>query len=211
MKRSPLAALTALLAALFAAVLVAGTAGPALAHDVLKGSDPKKGSTVKALEQVRLEFSASVRMPYVIVRDSGGKQFEDGDAEVEGKVVTQAVKTLPDGAYTMAYRVISSDGHPIEGEIPFKVEGAEAPETSAPATQATPAPTESAGAATWSATKLPETDSPAASPEAASPAAAEQPQEEGGGFPIWLIIVVGAVVGIGIGFLISAKKAGPKP
>ncbi|WP_084962355.1 copper resistance CopC family protein [Thermoactinospora rubra] len=194
MKRSPLAVLTALLAAL----VVLGTAAPALAHDALKDSDPKKGSTVGPVEEVSLEFTARVRMPYVFVRDAAGGRFEQGEPRVDGKVVTQELKgALPDGKYTVAYRVISSDGHPIEGEIPFTVKGA-------PKAEQTPEQTPE---------QIPtETSSPARTPTQAaeqSPAAAEARQEDGGGFPVWLLIVVGGLVGIGIGFLISARRVKP--
>ncbi|MCF6473584.1 copper resistance protein CopC, partial [Nonomuraea sp. MG754425] len=129
MKRSPLAALTAILTA---ALLVFGPAAPALAHDALKSSSPAKNAEVKSLDEVRLEFSAKVRMPFVIVRGEADAQHESGKPEVDGAVVTQAVEgPLPDGEYTIAYRVVSSDGHPIEGEIPFRVEGAPTPSPSA--------------------------------------------------------------------------------
>ncbi|MEW1839966.1 copper resistance CopC family protein [Nonomuraea angiospora] len=198
MKRSPLAALAATAAALL--VLVFGTAAPALAHDALKSSSPAKDAEVKSLDEVRLEFTAGVRLPFVIVRGPGGAELQSGKPEADGKVVTQAVKEpVPDGKYTIAYRVVSSDGHPIEGEIPFKVKGAEtpspgltfsasesaAPAASAPATQAAPQPAQTS----------PATDQ----------ASATQPVS----FPVWLIIVIGALVGIGIGFLFSARKKKP--
>ncbi|NUT12193.1 MAG: copper resistance protein CopC [Nonomuraea sp.] len=196
MKSSPLAALTAILAALF----VLGTATPALAHDSLKSSSPAKGATVKALDEVRLEFSARVRMPFVIVRGEGDAAFQEGKPEADGAVVRQAVKgPLPDGKYTVAYRVVSSDGHPIEGEIPFRVKGAE-----------TPSPSASVSASAAAVPSSPAASSPAAAPAAPSaavPAAQAAAQEPT--FPVWLIIVIGALVGIGIGFLFSARKKKP--
>ncbi|GGS88098.1 copper resistance protein CopC [Nonomuraea spiralis] len=192
MKSSPLAALTAILAALF----VLGTATPALAHDSLKSSDPAKGAEVEALDEVRLEFTAKVRMPFVIVRGAGEAVFQEGKPEVDGAVVRQAVKgPLPGGKYTIAYRVVSSDGHPIEGEIPFTVKAAAAPSPSASATDpASAAPATAASSA------------PAATPAAAE---ADQASAARVGFPTWLIIGIGALVGIGIGFLFSARKKKP--
>ncbi|MFI6909524.1 copper resistance protein CopC [Nonomuraea sp. NPDC050394] len=194
MNRSPLAALAALLAAL----ILLGTASPALAHDALRSSDPAKGSTVTSVDEVKLEFTAKVRMPFVIVRGDGG-EFHEGKPALDGKVVTQALKgTLQDGKYTIAYRVVSSDGHPIEGEIPFTVKGAPKPETSA-------TPSESTSAAA----PAPSEQSPSEqvlTPEQ-TPAGAEQDQPSG--FPIWLIIVVGALAGIGIGFLLSMRRRKP--
>lgn len=193
MKRSPLAALTALLATL----LVVGTvlAGPALAHDALKSSDPKKDATVKTLDQVKLEFSSTVRMPFVVVRDAGGKKFQQGKPKVDGHWVKQELDgVLPDGKYTIAYRVVSSDGHPIEGEIPFTVKGAPTP---TPTTEVT---------ATQTPTTGPTPVGPAAM-ETATPVAAQQ--ESKTEFPVWLLIVVGALVGIGFGFLLSMRKKKP--
>jgi copper resistance protein C len=203
MKRSPIAAVTATLAA---AMLVFAPAAPALAHDALKSSSPAKGAEVESLDEVRLEFTARVRLPFVIVRGPGDAQVQAGEPEVDGAVVKQAVKgQLPGGRYTIAYRVVSSDGHPIQGEIPFRVKGtpSPAPETPDPATSApaTSSPGSSPGAAA---------SAPASGPQApagetsldAGPAAAEQDAT----FPVWLIIAIGALVGIGIGFLLSARR-----
>ncbi|TDD22369.1 copper resistance CopC family protein [Nonomuraea diastatica] len=196
MKRSPFAVFAAILAA---ALLVSGAA-PALAHDALKSSSPAKGAEVKALDEVELEFTAKVRMPFVIVRGSGDDQHQLGKPELDGAVVRQAVKgPLPDGKYTIAYRVVSSDGHPIEGEIPFRVEGAETPSPSPSeetATSEAPAPASSVA-------------SEPAAPAASSPAAEQASAEQEAMFPVWLIIVIGALVGIGIGFLLSARKKKP--
>ncbi|HUR02200.1 MAG TPA: copper resistance CopC family protein [Nonomuraea sp.] len=200
MKRSPFAALTAFLAAL----VLLGTAGPALAHDALKSSDPAKDATVESIDKVRLEFTSPVRIPVVIVRGPGGTAYQSGDPQAGGKVVTQELKgTLPNGKYTIAYRVVSSDGHPIEGEIPFTVKGAPSPspsvsaESQAPATQAPVSQAASQAASQAPASQAP-TDRAVAAESATSTS-----------FPVWLLIVVGALVGVGIGFLFSARKKPP--
>ncbi|MFG1944797.1 copper resistance protein CopC [Nonomuraea sp. NPDC048826] len=200
MKSSPLAAVTAILAALF--VLV--TAGPALAHDALKSSNPAKGATVKSVDEVELEFTGKVRMPFVVVRGPGDSQHQAGDPEVDGVVVTQELKgELPDGKYTIAFRVVSSDGHPIEGEVPFTVKGASPPPSATPEASASPA--ESA---------IGEPTATEAAPAESQPAETQPAQEvsaesDSATFPVWLLIVVGALVGIGIGFLLSARKKKP--
>ncbi len=217
MKRSPIAALTAMLAA---ALLVFGAAAPALAHDVLKSSSPAKGAKVTSLDEVRLEFSAKMRMPFVIVRGAGDAQYQSGKPEIDGAVVTQAVDgPLPDGKYTIAYRVVSSDGHPIEGEIPFRVEGATpspSPSASAEATATGAAPAETpigtpaeTGSAAPSAEQSASPPSPAASAPESQAVADRASAGQDASFPVWLIVVIGALVGIGIGFLLSARKKQP--
>ncbi|WP_436757134.1 copper resistance CopC family protein [Streptosporangium sp. V21-05] len=202
MKTSPVAVALALLAAL---VLGTAFASPALAHDRLKSSNPAKGAKVENLEEVKLTFSATVRFPNVVVR-SGDETHQDGKPAADGPVVTQKVKgDLPPGEYVIAYRVVSSDGHPIEGEIPFTLLGsAEAsPSPSPPPSENSPSPeaTESAGSAG---------SEPAASTPVAtlSPAAAAGESEEpgsSGGVPGWMWIVVGGLTGVGIGLFFSMR------
>ncbi|MFG1695944.1 copper resistance protein CopC [Nonomuraea sp. NPDC049309] len=216
MNRSPLAALTAILAA---ALFVFGTAAPALAHDTLKSSNPAKGAEVESLDEVRLEFSSKVRMPFVLVRGDGDAEHHSGEPETDGAVVTQAVKgPLPDGEYTIAYRVVSSDGHPIEGEIPFRVKGAEkagaeaSPSAEPSASASETAGSETAGSETAGSETAAPAETAAAQPGAsieAGNAAAEQDAQQDVTFPVWLIVVIGALIGIGIGFLISARKKQP--
>jgi hypothetical protein len=137
-------------------------------------------------------------MPFVIVRGAGDVQHQAGKPDLDGPVVTQKLKgELSDGAYVIAYRVVSSDGHPIDGEIPFTVKGA------------TPSPTASSEATGPASPEASPAQSPVQSPvqSPAEPVAAED--EATTAFPIWLLVVVGALVGIGVGFLLSARKKKP--
>jgi hypothetical protein len=91
--------------------------------------------------------------------------------------------------------VVSSDGHPIEGEIPFTVT---APDTPSP----TPSETVSAAPAeTVTAQPAPEQSTPAALD--AEETGAEQ---DDGGVPGWVWIVVFGLAGIGIGMAFSLRK-----
>ncbi|GAA2851507.1 copper resistance protein CopC [Streptosporangium fragile] len=203
MKTSPVAVVLAILAAF---VLGTAFASPALAHDRLKSSDPAEGAEVESLSEVKLTFTASVRFPNVVVR-SGDDSWQEGKAVTDGPVVTQKVREgLPPGKYVIAYRVVSSDGHPIEGEIPFTLLGSA---TESPS----PAASESA----------PATESPAATAPVENPAAGSTPvatispapaargadePSSSGGIPGWAWIIVGGLTGVGIGLFFSmrAKK-----
>ncbi|MBG0816191.1 copper resistance CopC family protein [Planomonospora sp. ID82291] len=201
MKTSPFAAALALLA-----VLVLGTAlaSPALAHDALKSSDPAENAKVESLEEVKLTFTARVRFPTVVVRDGDDTPRQDGKAVVDGTVVTQKVEAgLPPGRYVIAYRVVSSDGHPIEGEIPFTLTGspdASPAESDSPAASAPPAATGSAQSAA---------PAPAGSAAPTAPAAAATPAAgaaDSGGVPGWAWLVFGGMTGIGIGLFLSMRN-----
>ncbi|WP_326637967.1 copper resistance protein CopC [Streptosporangium sp. NBC_01755] len=202
MKTSPVAVALALLAAL---VLGTAFASPALAHDRLKSSDPAKGAKVESLEEVKLTFTASVRFPNVVVR-SGDENHQDGKPVVDGAVVTQKVKgDLPPGDYVIAYRVVSSDGHPIEGEIPFTLLGSASPSES-PSPSPSEAASESPAAAESPVTA--ETSAERTPVAALSPAAVlrDEGPESSQGVPGWMWIIVGGVTGVGIGLFFSMRN-----
>ncbi|MBB3043801.1 copper resistance protein CopC [Nocardioides sp. LMS-CY] len=119
--RTVVRALTgALLGVLALAVL---PAAPAAAHAALVSSSPAQGDRLRVLPaEVTFEFNQDMSAPaYVIVTAPDGSSVTDGDPEVDGAVVRQAVSEGPEGTYTMAYRVVSEDGHPVTGEIAFTV------------------------------------------------------------------------------------------
>ncbi|MEV4004779.1 copper resistance CopC family protein [Actinomadura sp. NPDC049753] len=110
-------------AAALAAVL-ATTAVPASAHTALTSASPGKNATVAAPSQIVLTYGDPVRLPRVVVTAGSGEQYQAGPARAVDNKVTQAVGgTLPDGKYTVGWRVVASDGHPVEGTYTFTVQG----------------------------------------------------------------------------------------
>lgn len=99
-----------------------GLAGPAAAHDSLVDSQPGRGAALATSPtEVSLTFNAVVSNPTVIVADSAGNAHQRDSATTTDKTVTQSVNELPSGQYLINYRVVSSDGHPISGQVPFTV------------------------------------------------------------------------------------------
>jgi methionine-rich copper-binding protein CopC len=155
-----------------------GLAGPAAAHNVLTSSDPTDGSTLQAAPTtVRLTFDQPVQdfEPVVTVIGPDGNRYESGAPVVDSTVVTAGVNALPvAGAYSIAYRVVSADGHPVEGEIKFQladgaVSGAGASATTSEPAGSTSTAASAAGSAAGqtssasSAGAVAETSSPATS------------------------------------------------
>nr|WP_062339961.1 copper resistance CopC family protein [Herbidospora sakaeratensis] len=184
MKSSPIVAVLAVVAALLL------PSAPAAAHTSLRSSDPAENTRVTALPRMTLEFSESVRFPAVVLTGPDGQRYENGKPRVDGRKVVQDVgpaSALPSGAYTIAYRVVSRDGHPVEGEIPFTYAPVSAGRGAAPAT---PQPVQAAAVA-------------APTPSApANPAAPEENRQ----IPAWVWIVVFGIAGIGIGMAFSMRK-----
>ncbi|MEV4393128.1 copper resistance CopC family protein [Nonomuraea sp. NPDC049607] len=118
-----------------AALLAVLPSTAALAHDALKSSSPAKNAQLATLEQIELEFNAHVQFPFVVLHDAAGKAVEVGKPRLDGpKVFADVPRPPAPGSYVIAWRVVSSDGHPIEGEIPFVMKGSVSQPAAAPST-----------------------------------------------------------------------------
>ncbi len=111
-------------AALAAVGLTLAAATPALAHDELTArtfTSDADGATTGVV----LSFSNEI-MPVgteIVVDDASGTSVLDGTPVISGRDVTQPLVTpLETGAlYKVTWRVVSSDGHPIQGAYLFEV------------------------------------------------------------------------------------------
>jgi methionine-rich copper-binding protein CopC len=113
---------------LLAVGLLGLTAAPVQAHTTLQNAVPGIGSTVAPPSQVVLTYADPVRLPRVIVTDAGGGHHESGKAfAVDNQVTEKVGGTLPNGTYTVGWRVVAVDGHPVEGTYRFTVTGSNAP------------------------------------------------------------------------------------
>ncbi len=118
-------AATVVAAMLTATVVVLGAAPAAQAHDELLDSTPASGERVStAPEAVSLTFSADVLTlgAVIIVVDADERDWVTGEVVVQGGVVSaQMAEGMPAAGYEVRWRVVSGDGHPISGVIPFTV------------------------------------------------------------------------------------------
>jgi copper transport protein len=100
----------------------------ALLLAALERSDPPAGATLReAPRSVTLAFNEPVEAKFGAVRvfDARGEQVDEGEtirAGGRGDRVGVALRPdLPDGPYTVAYRVVSADSHPVNGGFVFTV------------------------------------------------------------------------------------------
>lgn len=111
-------------------LLVVLPATPAGAHAVLVSTSPGDGAALeRAPEEVVLEFNepVSADLGGLQVFDADGTRVDEGAVRVVDRTVAVDVGPLADGAYVASYRVVSSDGHPIQGGFTFTVgEGVDA-------------------------------------------------------------------------------------
>jgi methionine-rich copper-binding protein CopC len=107
---------------LVAMALFGGTA-PAVAHNELIGSDPPDGATLASgPARVVLTFDLPVKARFSTVTVTGPDrtQWQAGAAVEDGATVSAPLRPLgPAGQYTIAYQVLSADGHPVRGAVRF--------------------------------------------------------------------------------------------
>ncbi|MGW4756614.1 copper resistance CopC/CopD family protein [Streptomyces chartreusis] len=116
-----------LLGTLLVLFLLGGT-GPASAHAALRGTDPEDGSVLKsAPRDITLTFTESVGLleDSFRVLDPDGRRLRTGEPEHARGGAETARVTLPaklaEGTYTVAWRVVSADSHPVSGAFTFSV------------------------------------------------------------------------------------------
>ena len=104
-------------------LVLLGSAGPASAHNELIGSDPPDGAELAtAPTLVVLTFDKPVQPGFSTVTVTGPDraQWQAGVATEDGAAVSAPVRPLgPAGQYTIAYQVLSADGHPVRGALRF--------------------------------------------------------------------------------------------
>lgn len=145
----------ALLAAIFSTAFVGlSTASPALAHDALLSSNPQDGAKLgSAPKEIKLTFSEAPLQgtAKIIAVTSDAQPVTLDTPETNGKIVTVPWTTQAAGTYGIKWRVVSSDGHPIDGSFAFQILGSgssssaistptEAPSDSSTGTSAEPSP-----------------------------------------------------------------------
>ncbi|BDZ55385.1 hypothetical protein GCM10025870_24580 [Agromyces marinus] len=116
--------------ALTAMAVIAGPASPAAAHNTVIAVGPKDGSTVVTQpETVWLQTNDAL----LDVEGAGamdvvgpdGLHYAGGCPAITGAIASVPAELGPAGEYTVVWRVVSADGHPISGEFDFDWEPAD--------------------------------------------------------------------------------------
>jgi len=102
-------------------------AAPASAHDYVVSTTPKTDSTVDAaVPQVDVTFDDVVLDPQhdgsttvLQVTDAAGQHFETSCPAVSGRQISVPAALGDAGAYTVTWRIVSADGHPVSGTFGF--------------------------------------------------------------------------------------------
>jgi methionine-rich copper-binding protein CopC len=188
--------LSALFSALFVAAAVLFAATPASAHDTAESSSPAQGATVATpLEKVSITFNKDPLAlgSQIQVKDAAGTNWAEGAVEIVDNVASQKLRAgAPAGEFTVVWRVVSSDSHPIEGTFKFTATAGAAGSTAASPTAGS---STTAGQVPTAGTPQPgTTTAPEPAPNAAEP------------FPWSLVLFAGTAVGILVALGVLAKR-----
>ncbi|NMM88509.1 copper resistance protein CopC [Rhodococcus sp. SRB_17] len=110
------------LLAMLASMIGVGTAS---AHSAVTSSNPENGTSIQvAPDNVSVSFNEALQAQFAALTVTGPgdsrDQWTKGDPSVEGATVSVDLGDLgPAGVYTIAYRVTSADGHPVQGTLNF--------------------------------------------------------------------------------------------
>lgn len=116
----------AALAGMLLCVLLA-TSGSALAHaKLLKSVPAQRAVLAQSPARLQLWFSERLeaRFSSFSVLDANARPVELGPVAVDHddpKSLSADLKALPQGRYTVKYRVLSTDGHVVASEFPFTI------------------------------------------------------------------------------------------
>ena len=172
-------------------VLSVAMAPTASAHADLQVSTPEDGESLEiAPEEIRLTFSEELfeELVEISILDAAGDLYSTIEVEQTPPPGTDVIfpwpTKAPPGAYSIAYRVVSADGHPVTGTISFSY-AATAVEPSPSDTAPQPTPSDSTPSA--------ESSTPAASPATESSTSSSTDSSSG-----TTLVVLGVVLLLGV-------------
>jgi methionine-rich copper-binding protein CopC len=107
---------------------IIGVSGPALAHSELIETSPAAGATVDAGRiPITLIFGEELLTGddsiahQVVITNEAGERVPALCASADGFELSTAAAIDQPGKYTVAWRTVSADGHPVDGTFEFKV------------------------------------------------------------------------------------------
>lgn len=200
---------------LVAALSVAVGAGPAAAHNVVVDTTPGADTSVsEAPTEVSVTFDDLVlslgedgASTVVQVTDADGQEHATGCPATQDRTVSVPVSIDDAGEYTVAWRIVSADGHPTSGEFSFTYSPAD--DAGAAAGGGAPGTDGDAQAGSESGTDCAPGGGPAADGTSSAAGAQDTGAEETGSRDLLVVLgIAGAVVLLAGGGVLVALRVG---
>ncbi|WP_058371583.1 copper resistance CopC family protein [Fulvimarina pelagi] len=97
--------------------------GGALAHSKKETTEPADGTTVGAVEEVVLSFDTPMRITKISLQGSSGpiELTSETGTEATTRYVATPDDPLESDSYSVEWRGLAADGHPMQGSFSFEV------------------------------------------------------------------------------------------
>lgn len=95
------------------------------AHSHIEDSSPKNGEVITdPLNNISLSFETAIEPTSTFtLADANGAEVSLPEVTISGnQLIANVENELANGAYTIHWKIIGEDGHPLEGDIPFTVQ-----------------------------------------------------------------------------------------
>ncbi|MEG3615492.1 copper resistance CopC family protein [Isoptericola haloaureus] len=176
----------------------------ASAHDQLLSTDPEDGASLdEPVDTLTLTYSSDIIADGTQVRvtpPSG--EAVDAEVSVDGPVVTATVgEQVAGGEYEVAWRAVSSDGHPIEGGFAYTAAGQDAAEETDE-----PVPAASAEAELSESGEMEGLGAAAPADEPSPSAPAEDDASAAGAMPVLYGAALVAIIGVAAVLLMRTRR-----
>lgn len=184
----------------------------ASAHSKMTASVPAADSVADSpVTEIFLEFNTSIEpVSSLTVKNESGEEITVQDVQVSGATLTgKLAAPLPNGAYTVEWKIIGADGHAVNGSYAFSVNVPQPAEQAAETPAASEAPAPSAAEPEPSAAS----SAPVSAPVAATAAEAQAGSDAGssaGASQNTGIYWIGAAVIVLVAVIIVALRMGKK-
>ncbi|MCL6571383.1 MAG: copper resistance protein CopC [Bacillus sp. (in: Bacteria)] len=178
------------------------------AHTGLEKSYPAEGQTITdELQEITLDFETKIETgsTFSLIFEDGNEVLIENIQIVENRLSATTKETVKNGNYTLKWKIIGADGHPIEGEYQFVV----AQVIEEPDATNNPNDDSNGSITTTEEGNTNESPSPAKEETGNTSAVSEEIDESNDSKPI-IPIVIGILLSIAIGTTIWLVKKGKK-
>ncbi|WP_231638546.1 copper resistance CopC family protein [Paenibacillus sp. JCM 10914] len=181
------------------------------AHSKLETSIPAADSKLtESVSEVSLSFNENIdeTLSTLKVLDQEGTEVEVSSVQVEGQTLSGTLASpLSSGAYTVEWKIVGGDGHPVDGTYAFEVDAPDlAPDAADPEEPVTDTDDAAEEPTSTDDTVTDDADNASAENEQDQDNAAAEPAENSGSTAWIIIIIVVAFVAGYFGIKASRKR-----
>lgn len=104
------------------------------AHTGLQSSSPAKGETIdKPLTEIRMEFNTDIEpLSTFELKNDKNETIKVSSIGIDKSIMSGKINpALPNGEYTVSWKIIGRDGHPVENKFSFNINILEQPNQNA--------------------------------------------------------------------------------